>query len=467
MTDIIIVDNDADLVQSLVRVLSRLVAPRTVCAAGNAIKALELVDAQRPLVAVVDLCLNERVGVDSGFELLAQLRATLPQMRVLVLTGHGSRANGVRAMQLGAASFLEKPVDPEHLAALIRDAIVQAELRREFEKLIHEGAALSTRELCGESVAITQLRNDIAFAAATSQPVLLLGETGTGKSLCARLIHDQSARGAKKFVHYQPNFAGGDIVQSELFGHTKGAFTGAVESRRGLALEADGGTLFLDELDAVPRDTQVLLLDLVQEQRIRPVGSDSYHRVNCRFITATNKPLRQVLDEGLVRKDLHHRLAHNVITIPPLRERKEDIMLLASAILQTIRQREGLNVFDIDSPLLIELQDYPWPGNIRELQGVIENGAYRAHFSGRSTIQQRDVMLGERVACHESSPCKHDVSARVGQTVIASFHEQVESFKRDLVRQALARCAGNQVQAALLLGVDRGTVRRLTYYQGT
>jgi len=461
MADILLVDDDTELVQSLVRVLSRLVAPRTICAAGTAMKAMELVATERPLVAVIDLCLNERVGIDSGFELLAQLRATAPEMRVLVLTGHGSRANGVKAMQLGAASFLEKPADPEHLAALIRDAIAQVELRRELEKHAREGGAASARELCGESAAITKLRNDVAFAAATSQPVLLLGETGTGKSLCARLIHEQGARCTKKFVHYHPNFGGGDIVQSELFGHTKGAFTGAVESRRGLVLEADGGTLFIDELDAVPKETQVLLLDLVQEQRVRPVGSDSYHRVNCRFITATNKPIDQVLAEGVVRKDLHHRLAHNVIMIPPLRERREDIPLLVSSALQTIRQREGLNVFDVESRLIVAMQEYSWPGNIRELQGAVESGAYRAHFNGRSTIQQQDVHLAG-VARSEVSSQVHSAVEGGGQVTGASFHEQVESFKRDLVRKALTTCAGNQVQAALLLGVDRGTIRRLS-----
>lgn len=461
MADILLVDDDAELVQSLVRVLARLVSPRTICAAGNAAKALELLHSEKPLVVVIDLCLDERVGIDSGFELLAQLKARAPEVRVLVLTGHGSRANGIRAMQLGAASFLEKPADPEHLAALIRDAIAQAELRREYEKLAREGAASANRDLCGESPAIVKLRDDVAFAASTSQPVLLLGETGTGKSLCARLIHEQSARRAKKFVHYHPNFGGGDIVQSELFGHTKGAFTGAVEGRRGLVLEADGGTLFIDELDAVPKDTQVLLLDLVQEQRIRPVGSDSHQKVNCRFITATNKPIETVLAEGVVRKDLHHRLAHNIIVIPPLRNRREDIPVLVGAVLQSIRQREGLNVFEVESRLMSELQTYAWPGNIRELQGVVETGAYRAHFNGRSTIESGDVALGGARPA-ESGTGSAGVSNVPVAMHNASFHERVESFKRDLVRQALEACEGNQVQAALLLGVDRGTIRRLS-----
>jgi DNA-binding NtrC family response regulator len=231
-------------------------------------------------------------------------------------------------MQLGAASFLEKPADPEHLAALLKDACAQAELRRAYNELKNEGSRAGLSELSGISVALQKLREEIEFVATTNQPVLLLGETGTGKSLCARLIHDLSKRRTRKCIYYQPNFGGGDIVQSELFGHTKGSFTGAVENRRGLVVEADGGTLFIDELDAVPAETQVKLLDLVQEQRIRPIGSDVYQKVDCRCIAATNRPIQEALDSGLIRRDLHHRLAHCVISIPPLRERLEDLPLL-------------------------------------------------------------------------------------------------------------------------------------------
>jgi DNA-binding NtrC family response regulator len=463
MADILLVDDDLELAQSLLRVVAPLLAPRKISVAGNALKALELAGREKPLVAVIDLCLDELAGVASGFELLRQLRLHASYMRVLVLTGHGSISNGIKAMQLGAASFLEKPADPEHLAALIRDALVQAELRMEYEKLARDGGLGLARDLCGESQAIVKLRADISFASQTSQPVLLLGETGTGKSLCARLIHEYSARRSKKFVHYHPNFGGGDIVQSELFGHTKGAFTGAVESRRGLALEADEGTLLIDELDAVPRDTQVLLLDLVQEQRIRPVGSDRSERVNCRFIAATNRPIDVALAEGLVRHDLHHRLAHNIISIPPLRSRLEDLSPLIARILDSIRQREGLNVFEIDPALIKELHSYDWPGNIRELQGVVETGAYRAHFNGRSVIESRDLSLGEPRLSNNAQTALGDSNNLPNEnSQLVSFHEQVAGFKRKLVKQALEESAGNQAQAALLLGVDRGTVRRLS-----
>jgi DNA-binding NtrC family response regulator len=452
MADILLVDDDSELVQSLVRVLSRLVAPRSVVAAGNAKKAIELCVAEQPLVAVIDLCLDEKIGVESGFELLRALKATNPELRVLVLTGHGSLAHGIRAMGLGAASFLEKPADPEHLAALLKDGIAQAELRRAYNELSRENNRGGLGELSGTSTAVQRLREEIEFVSTTNQPVLLLGETGTGKSLCARLIHEHSKRRHKKFIHYHPNFGGGDIVQSELFGHTKGSFTGAVENRRGLVLEGDGGTLFIDELDAVPVETQVTLLDLVQEQRVRPIGSDVFQKVDCRCIAATNRPIQQALESGSIRRDLHHRLAHCIIKLPALRERLSDLPLLIESSLRKLREREGLNVFEVEPQALARCAAYAWPGNIRELQGVVESAAYRAQFKGRPSIYAEDLQIGQSEA--SSTP--------TGLAESRPFHEQVEIFKRTLIRQALDACGGNQVQAASMLGVDRGTIRRLS-----
>lgn len=449
MADILLVDDDADLVQSLVRVLSKLVAPRTICAAGSAKKALELCASERPSVAIIDLCLDEQRGVASGFELLTRLRAADHELRVLVLTGHGSVENGVEALRVGAASFLEKPVEPEHLAALIKDAVTHVELRRAYNELSRVRLSDLADGLVGISSAIERVREEIRFVASTNQPVLLLGETGVGKGVCARMIHDLSARRSRKLVHYNPSFAGGDIVHSELFGHVKGAFTGAADSRRGLILEADGGTLFIDELDAVPSDTQVMLLDVIQEQRVRPVGSDTYRKVDCRFIAATNCSLEEALARGVIRRDLHHRLAHSVVSLPALRERKEDLPVLAESVLARMRERDGINVFGCDSAVFARCAAYSWPGNVREYQGVIENAAYRANFKGRSEILVEDLPLDRSGACPESGAAP------------ASFHEQVETFKRSLVQQALSSCGGNQVQAAALLGIDRGTIKRL------
>jgi transcriptional regulator with PAS, ATPase and Fis domain len=240
-------------------------------------------------------------------------------------------------------------------------------------------------------------------------------------------------------------------VQSELFGHVKGAFTGAVESRRGLAQEAHGGTLFIDELDAVPSDTQVLLLDLVQERRIRAVGADVFQSVDSRFIAATNHAIQEALNQQSIRRDLYHRLAHCVINLPPLRERKEDIMPLAEGVLAKLSETDSVRVSGFEDGVELALGDYSWPGNIRELQGVIESAAYRAQFRGRSSVRREDLQLQGFQLDKSDSPLP---SPR-------SFHEQVEAFKRDLVRHALEASGGNQAQAAAMLGIDRGTIRRM------
>jgi DNA-binding NtrC family response regulator len=451
MADIVFVDDDGELVQSLVRVLSPMLAPRTICAAGNAVKALELAKRELPLVAVIDLCLDEKVGVESGFELLSRLKSHDPDMRIVVLTGHGSISHGIRAMQLGASSFVEKPADPLHVAALLKDAISQADLARAYRALARDPRRGLAAELRGSSRAVEKLREEVEFAASTNQPVLLLGETGTGKSLCARLIHERSKRCARKCVFYHPNFAGGDIVQSELFGHVKGAFTGAMDSRRGLAQEADGGTLFIDELDSVPSDTQVLLLDLVQERRVRAVGSDSVQSIDCRFIAATNKPIQEALAQHMIRRDLYHRLAHCVINLPPLRDRIDDIMPLAEGVLARLSERDAVRVSAFERGVEQLFRSHSWPGNIRELQGVVENAAYRAQFKQRSCIVEEDIQLNSTL-----------VDGVVRSTPLSrSFHEQVEAFKRDLIRHALEAAGGNQAQAAATLGIDRGTIRRL------
>lgn len=450
MADIMLVDDDGELVVSLARVLSRLLSPHVLCAAGSVQKALQVAAHEKPLVAVIDLCIEERHGIEGGFRLLEQLHKEDPTLRVLVLTGHGSTEHGIRALQYGASSFLEKPVIPEHLAALIRDAIVQCELRRSHRDLMCRTRSSAMIELGGTSPAVCRLRDEIAFAAATSLPVLLLGETGTGKSLCAKLIHQSGSRAAEKFVSYTPNFSGGDIVQSELFGHTKGAFTGAVDSRRGLVLEAHRGTMFIDELDEVPPETQVRLLDLLQEKRIRPIGADAYHSIDCRFIAATNASVTEALRSGKIRRDLHHRISHCTISVPSLRERREDIRHLVGTCIRRLSEREGIPVYEISPAALALCEGNEWCGNIRELHGTVERGVYYAHHRGRSVVLPEDL----RIESRGKSPESHTSQPQL-------FHDQVEMFKRRLVREALTACSGNHVHAARSLGIDRGTIRRL------
>lgn len=448
--DVLFVDDDGDFLRSLVRALSPLLTPYSLHGVGSATQAIHVSTECRPLVSVLDLCIDERRGVDSGYELLSSLRSLNSSQRILVLTGHGSTACGIRAMELGASSFIDKTATPEHLAALIKDAVAQSRLRREYEALRRDHDRGSEWFFTGASVAHTRLMEELDFAATTSQPVLLIGETGTGKSVCARMIHNRSARASKNFVHYHPNFGGGDLVQSELFGHVRGAYTGASESRDGLVSQADGGSLFVDELDEVPIETQVRLLDLLQEYRVRPVGSDSFVSVNCRFMAATNRPLEEALASGKIRRDLYHRISHCLIRVPPLRDRRDDIAAMAKHFLSRVARRESIHVFEFSDQALVLCEEYSWPGNVRELQAAVETAAFRAAHKGRAIIQRDDLSLGEKMSMSDGEP--H----------LGAFHERLEAFKRRLVQEALHSCSGNQVRAAKLLGVDRGTIRRLS-----
>jgi DNA-binding NtrC family response regulator len=357
--------------------------------------------------------------------------------------------HGVQAISLGAAHFVEKPVEAQHVAVLIKDAVIQGAIRREHQRLLTDAAKGAFTGLCGSSPVMCGLREQLAFLSTTNQPVLICGETGVGKGVCARAIHRASRRSKDNFVHFQPNFGGADLVQSQLFGHVRGAFTGATESRKGLVVEAHRGTLFIDELDEVPAPTQVALLDVIQERRVRPIGSDAFHEVDCRFVAATNRPLEEALTSGRIRRDLHHRLAHAMVCIPPLRERREDIPELAEYLLCECRERHGVNVFEFSKDALLWLCENDWPGNVRELQAVVEGAACFAHFKGRTAVMADDF------------PGYARFGGPAVSRVRPSFHDQVEQFKVRIVKESMALCGGNKLKAAQALGLDRGTMRRI------
>ncbi len=442
---VVIIDDDADAALTLVRALKQLLPEVQFHAAATAAKAIELVSDSRAAAVVLDLHLEPQRGVESGFALLQELSKLDATLRCIVLTGHGTTEYGVRALNLGAASFLQKPADVPHLAALLSDALSQAALRRELEEISSEKQQGLQSMLGGNSSAIQTIRAEILSAAATMQPVLIVGETGTGKGVCARAIHALSARRAKPFVRYQPTFATADLVLSDLFGHQKGAFTGASSDRAGLLREADGGTLFLDEIEELPLETQVALLGVLQERRVRPVGSNSEIKTDFRLVCASNENIDHAVENKHLRLDFYHRIAHVVISMPTLRERLEDCGDLARHCLQRLRERELANVYEMSASAEKSLKQYSWPGNVRELEAVVEGAAYRAAAAGRSCIEAADIFIRGALKEPESR----------------NFHERVERFKLDLIQEALKACGNNQVQAAKLLGLDRSSMRRI------
>jgi two-component system C4-dicarboxylate transport response regulator DctD len=446
MSTALIVDDDFEAGQSLARLLKSFVVDLDVAAVSSAAKAKALVANQAPQVAIVDLCLEQTQGVESGFSLIAELLALDPSMRVIVLTGHADVAHGIRALQLGAASFLEKPADPPHLIALVKDALNQSQLRRAYQALRDKPSSDLQQRLCGESMAMQKLREEVLQAAQTNQAVLRLGETGTGKGVAARAIHDFSRRARNPFVRYQPNFATPDLVNSEIFGHSKGAFTGAAADRLGLLKEVGQGTFFLDEIEELPLETQVALLGSLQERVFRAVGSNREQIIECRLICASNEDPLAAIENGRLRRDFYHRLAHCLIYLPPLRERLEDIPELTSHLLDRLRAKEETSVLGIATDALHSLQSYAWPGNVRELEACIENAAYRAQFKNRTTIKAEDLKF---------------VTAAQHSSTALSFSEQIELYKKKLLQDSLLAHGGNQLQAAKALGMERSTLRRI------
>lgn len=443
---ILFVDDDADLLQTLVRNLKGNGLTHQCDAETNGERALTRLGSEAYDALVLDLSLDVEAGVESGYSVLARCRKIAPMTRIIVLTGHDSVAHGVRALNLGAASFLSKPANLEHLAALLEDAIRQSQLRREFEELNTDSKRSIGQRLIGDSPAMRSAIEEVEYAAATPQPVLLLGETGCGKSMCARMIHDLSTRGASPFVRYQPRFGNADLINSELFGHRRGAFTGAEQDREGLLSRSDEGTLFLDEIDEFPSETQVMLLGVLQDGRYRPLGSDEEHAVSFKLITASNQNVKELVDQGKLRKDLFHRISHVQVKLPALRERLEDLPMLIDHFLNELRSRDEIGVHGWRSEVVNLLGSYDWPGNVRELQSVVESGAYRAQFDGRTEIAAADIRLdaGESTS-QDGEP----------------LHDQVRAFKIKAVKAALDRNGGSQLKAAAELGIDRSTLRRI------
>ena len=447
---VLFVDDELDHIEQLFRSLSKRGAEFGKLKAFTEHQAISLQADHHPEVAVVDLSLDPLIGPESGFSLISKLLSQDPTMRILVLTGHGSREYGIKALQHGAASFIEKPADANHLLTLITDAINYCHLKRDFNYLCKQNAqANNFIGIYSLSDSMKEVIKTAQFAATHSQPLLILGETGTGKGIIANAIHRAAKNRKGKFIRFQPSFGSQDLVSSELFGHQKGAFTGATELRSGLLEESDKGTLFIDEVGDLPHQTQIMLLDVLQEKRFRRLGSNKELKADFRLISATNKSIEECLKKSLLREDFYHRISHLRIIIPPLRERVEDIPLLAQQFIERITNTENLPVQGISNEALGKLTRYSWPGNVRELQSTIEGGVYRAAYEGRRFLEATDIHL------NTTKPNAPNLSPAI------SFREKVFAFEEHLVKEALTKTKGNQTLAANLLKLDRTSLRRI------
>ena len=386
-------------------------------------------------------------GMD-GLATLARLRERQVDAQIVLISGHGNIESAVRAIKMGAFDFVEKPLSLEKTVLVVRNALRQRRLEAENRAL---RARVDRHEtMVGESYAMRQLREQVAMAAPTNGRVLIYGENGTGKELVARTIHALSRRRAAAFVEINCAAIPEELIESELFGHVRGAFTGAVADRRGKFEAAAGGTIFLDEIGDMSLKTQAKVLRVLQEQTMEPVGGTNRIKVDARVLAATNKDLPAEIRAGRFREDLYFRLNVIPIFVPPLRERQEDIPLLADHFMAEFAREYGRRVKGFEPGARVALQQYPWPGNVRELRNVIERLMIMAPGDAISAAD-----LGFLDASGLTRP--------VGDAPPAermTLHEARDRFECELILRTLAEQQGNMSRTAEVLGVERSNLYR-------
>ena len=444
---ILVVDDEAGVRSSLTGILAD--EGYEVEAVESGEQCLAAIAARRFDLVLLDVWLP---GAD-GLEILGRLHETDAELPVVMISGHGTIETAVRAVRLGARDFVEKPLSLEKTLLAVRNALEQRRLEVEVRTLKRQ---LDQRYvMVGESAALQGLRAEIAQAAPSSARAFIFGENGTGKELVARAIHAQSSRATAPFVEVNCAAIPEELIESELFGHTKGAFTGALAARKGKFELADGGTLFLDEIGDMSLKTQAKVLRALQEQRIEPVGGTGSVAIDVRVIAATNKDLEEEIKRGSFRDDLYFRLNVIPFRVPPLRERREDIPLLARHFVEVLSAEHGRRPKPLTSEALEVLSRLPWPGNVRELRNIIERLVIMTpgeqieprHFPASFLEAQPDEVASALDAAEASGAPRPLATAR-------------EEFERQFILRRYHECGGNMSRTAEALGVERSNLYR-------
>jgi DNA-binding NtrC family response regulator len=412
--------------------------------AGTAEAALRLADR-------ADLVLTDfKLPRMDGLEFLGLIRRQNAQIPVIIMTAFGSVETAVEGMKGGATHFLLKPFSPHHLMQVVGKALGGRALREENRELKAElGRRYEFDSIIGRSEAMQEIFNSIERVAPTRATVLLAGESGTGKDLIARAIHFHSPRRDRPLVKIACTSIPENLMESELFGYEKGAFTGANTTKPGKFEQADTGTVFLDEIGDVPGSIQVKLLRVLQEREFERLGSNVTRHIDVRVIAATNQDLRAALEQGTFREDLYYRLNVVPLNIPPLRERKQDIPFLANHFIRKLAPDTGSRVESITPAALEKVVAYHWPGNVRELENVIERGLVMCRGT---ELDAADIKL-------EDAPRPKPQ----GEPHFLPEGTSLDQYEQDMIREALRRAGGNKSHAARLLGLTRNALRyRLT-----
>ncbi len=437
---LLLVDDDEAIRTQMKWTLS---ADYEIISAEDRVGAVENFKKKKPAVTLLDLGLPPRpADPDEGLATLAELKAVDEMAKIIVISGQGEKKNALEAVAAGAYDFLCKPVDPDELKLLLKRCIYLADLEREYRKAKEGQRVTVFEDMLGTSPQMQGVFSFIRKVATTTAPVLLLGESGTGKEMAAVAIHRRGPRKDGPFIPINCNAIPENLLESELFGHEKGSFTGATTQRMGLVETAKGGTLFLDEIGELPPSIQVKLLRFLQEQRFQRVGGRQELASDARVIAATNVDLKAGINQGSFREDLYFRLAVLVISLPPLRERGDDAVLLAQEFLQRYAAQNGRSNIAFVPEALRAINRHPWPGNVRELQNRIKRAVIMADSK---RITEKDLEL----------------SSGLGFSSSTTLKEARENVEREMVQRALKRNLGRISSAAAELGISRPTLYEL------
>jgi len=437
---VLIVDDDPEILAQMKWALGQ---QYDVLSAEDRAGALETFKSEQPAVTLLDLGLPPRPNdCEEGLAALSDLLGVDKSAKVIVISGQGEKKNALQAVGAGAYDFVCKPVDIEELKFLLGRCIYVVQLEREYRKLQQSVRAEGFEDMLGSSPQMQGVFANIRKVAKTNVPVLLLGESGTGKEMAALAIHRRSLRKDGPFSAINCNAIPENLLESELFGHEKGSFTGAHTQRKGMMESAAGGTVFLDEIGELPPAVQVKLLRFLQEHRFQRVGGRQEIQIDTRIIAATNVLLKQAVADGKFREDLYFRLAVVVIKLPPLRERGDDVVLLAREFLHRYAAQNGKTNLTFAPEALRAVNCHSWPGNVRELQNCVKRAVVMAEGK---RITEKDLEL----------------APAGGIAAVATLKEVREGVEKELIQQTLKRHLGKISSAAAELGVSRPTLYEL------
>jgi DNA-binding NtrC family response regulator len=451
---VLIVDDDHDILNALKKRLSWM--GHEVLTAEDGENALRLVAEEQPDLMLLDIELPGLSGLDILKRLAEKRSGPPPQLvpEVIIITAFGTIDRAVEAIRLGACDFLTKPFEPDHLSIVIEKAMAQKALTRQIGLLQAEVEG-RYEYVIGRSPRMVELIDTARKVAGSSATVLLLGETGTGKEVIARGLHRWSPRASKPFVVVNCAALPESLLENELFGHEKGAYTGALKREPGKIEAAEGGTVFLDEIGDMPAGLQTRLLRLLQDQEFYRVGGAQPIRTNVRFVAATNKDLKEAIEEGLFRQDLFYRLNVISLTLPPLRKRPEDLPALVEHFIRRHGTAMSRRTFTVSHDAMELIREYHWPGNVRELENVLVRAV---------ALCPDDCIEPEHlgIAIQRKPPVEADFADKDG----LNYHAVMEHYSKKVIEEGLRRAGWNQTKAAELLGLQRTYLTRLIRQRG-